>query len=71
MDHTLKVYSKTLHNSVMRVGSDTFGDPIFQEKKAYKIIECIFLSQGRHYDSFPDFTPSSDAKNWCLTDSQH
>ena len=33
------------------------------------IIECIFLSQGRHYDSFPDFTPSSDA-NWCLTDSQ-
>ena len=27
------------------------------------IIECIFLSQGRHYDSFPDFTPSSDA-NW-------
>ena len=35
------------------------------------IIECIFLSQGRHYDSFPDFTPSSDANNWCLTDSQH
>ena len=34
------------------------------------LIECIFLSQGRHYDSFPDFTPSSDA-NWCLTDSQH
>ena len=31
------------------------------------IIECIFLSQGRHYDSFPDFTPSSDA-SWCLTD---
>ena len=24
------------------------------------IIECIFLSQGRHYDSFPDFNPSSD-----------
>ena len=35
------------------------------------VIECIFLSQGRHYDSFPDFTPSSDANNWCLTDSQH
>ena len=30
------------------------------------IMECIFLSQGRHYDSFPDFTPSSDA-SWCLT----
>ena len=39
------------------------------EYKEY-IIECIFLSQGRHYDSFPDFTPSSDA-NWSLTDSQH
>ena len=23
-------------------------------------IECIFLSERRHYDSFPDFTPSSD-----------
>ena len=33
------------------------------------VIECIFLSQGRHYDSFPDFTPSSDA-SWSLTDSQ-
>ena len=33
-------------------------------------VECIFLSQVRHYDSFPDFTPSSDA-SWCLTDSQH
>ena len=29
-------------------------------------IECIFLSQGRHYNSFPDFTPSSDA-SWCST----
>ena len=37
--------------------------------KKYLVIECIFLSQGQHYDSFPDFTPSSDA-NWSLTDSQ-
>jgi len=41
------------------------------KKKFLYLIECIFLSQGRHYDSFPDFTPSSDANNWCLTDSQH
>ena len=28
------------------------------------------LSILDYYDSFPDFTPSSDAR-WCLTDSQH
>ena len=41
-----------------------------KNQKGSDQIECIFLSQGRHYDSFPDFTPSSDA-SWCLTDSQH
>ena len=30
---------------------------------------CTELTLLWHYDSFPDFTPSSDA-NWCLTDSQ-
>lgn len=34
-------------------------------------IEFIFPSERRLYDSFPDFTPSSDINNWCLTDSQH
>ena len=31
-----------------------------QVVRFFDLIECIFLSQGRHYDSFPDFTPSSD-----------
>ena len=30
----------------------------------------MFLSQGRHYDSFQDFTPSSD-DNWCPEESNY
>ena len=40
-------------------------DVVTFDAKYFSVIECIFLSQGRHYDSFPDFTPSSDA-SWCL-----
>ena len=52
------------------VGKVESGGLDIQLRMDINVIECIFLSQGRHYDSFPDFTPSSDA-NWCLTDSQH
>ena len=33
---------------------------------------CIFLSQGRHYNLFPDFTPSSDAKTgvWLILSNE-
>ena len=34
-------------------------------KQTRKFIIIYFSSERRHYDSFPDFTPSSDA-NWCL-----
>ena len=48
------------------VGKVESGGLDIQLRMDINVIECIFLSQGRHYDSFPDFTPSSDA-NWCLT----
>ena len=37
----------------------TFGDEVTTLRKyhvIFVVIECIFLSQGRHYDSFPVFT---------------